>query len=212
METSTSTSGSVETPTRGRPRDRRLDTAIAAATRQLLAERGYSGLTLAEVAERSGTTTPTIYRRFSSKADLVVHVVFRIDGDETIADTGDLESDVRMMIRWSLEKLGSPEGRAAFIGLLGEPSAVDGGRLRPLSLLWRRQAEHLAAAAARGEIRGDVDPNLFVAMLVGPVLLASSVLGVTAPDEEWVERLTHSVLDGLRPRPRPRTPKRTERP
>ena len=171
------------------------------ATLELLEERGYNGLSLAAVAERAGTTTPTIYRRWRSKADLVVQVVFRTQGDDTIADTGDLATDVRTMVRWSLDKLGSPAGRAALAGLLGEPPASQGGRLEPLSMLWRRHAEHLAAAAARGEVRDDVDPNLFVAALTGPALFAAAVLGVASTDEEWVDRLTQTVLEGVRPRP-----------
>ncbi len=187
-------------PGRGRPRDGRLDAAIAEATLELLAERGYNGLSLAAVAERAGTSTPAIYRRWSSKADLVVQAVFRTDGDDTIADTGDLATDVRTMVRWSLDKLGSPQGRAALAGLLGEPAASEGGRLEPLSLLWRRHAEHLADAAARGEVRGDVDPHLFVALLVGPSLIAAAVMGASSDDEEWVDRLSAAVLDGIRPR------------
>ena len=185
---------------RGRPRDLRLDDAIVAATLDLLAERGYSGLSLAAVAERAGTTTPAIYRRWPSKADLVLHAVFRTEGDDVIADTGDLEADVRTMVRWSLEKLGSPQGRAALAGLLGEPPGSAGGRLDQLSGLWGRHRAHLSDATSRGQVRPDVDPNLFVALLAGPAMLAGAVLGATADDEEWVERLASGILDGIRPR------------
>ncbi len=142
--------------------------AIVAATLDLLAERGYSGLSLAAVAERAGTTTPAIYRRWPSKADLVLHAVFRTEGDDVIADTGDLEADVRTMVRWSLEKLGSPQGRAALAGLLGEPPGSAGGRLDQLAGLWGRHRAHLSDATSRGQVRPDVDPNLFVALLAGP--------------------------------------------
>ena len=81
----------------GRPREHRLDDAIVAATVDLLGERGYNGLSLAGVAERAGTTTPAIYRRWSSKADLVLSTVFRTQGDDVVADTGDLDADIRSM-------------------------------------------------------------------------------------------------------------------
>ena len=190
---------SAPTAPLGRPREARLDEAIAAATLDLLAERGYNRLTLAAVAERAGTTTPAIYRRWRSKADLVVQVVFRTEGDDVIADTGDLETDVRMMVRWSTEKFGNPAGRAAMVGLLGEPSASEGGRLEPLSPLWRRLGEHLASAVARGEVRGDVDPDLFLALLIGPVMFASAVLASSAAHDEWIDKLSRSVLDAIRP-------------
>src|SRR5271165_207202 len=103
-------------PRAGRPRDPRLQEAIIRATLDLITERGYTGLSFKAVAERAGTTTPAIYRRWSSKADLVLDVVFRTDVPDLVADTGDLEADVRMMIRKTLEVLGNPIGRAALGG------------------------------------------------------------------------------------------------
>ena len=54
----------------GRPRDGRIDAAVIAATRELLLETGYPGLTLSAVAVRAGTTTAAIYRRWSGKTQL----------------------------------------------------------------------------------------------------------------------------------------------
>src|SRR5262245_65381251 len=59
----------------GRPRDARLDAAIEAAAFELIAEAGYNGLSIKAVAERAGTTTPAVYRRWSSKAELVLSAV-----------------------------------------------------------------------------------------------------------------------------------------
>jgi AcrR family transcriptional regulator len=211
----TSTSAAPPTTGPGRPRDRRLDDAIVAATYDLLAERGYGGLTLAAVAERAGTTTPAIYRRWSSKADLVLAAVFRTEGDDVVADTGDLETDVRTMVRWSLEKFGNPAGRAALAGLLAEPAGARRGASDQLSVVWRRTGERLAAAVAHDEVRGDVDANLLMALLAGPALLATSVFGAGATDDAWVERISSVILDGVRP-PGPeaattRRERRTER-
>lgn len=78
-------------PALGRPRDARLDAALQAATLELLAERGYDALSIKAVAERAGTTTAAVYRRWSSKAELVLHAVFRIEGPDVVADTGDID-------------------------------------------------------------------------------------------------------------------------
>lgn len=56
----------------GRPRDADLDTAIIHATRQRLAEQGYSQISLSEIAAAAGTTRPSLYRRWPTKLDLVV--------------------------------------------------------------------------------------------------------------------------------------------
>ena len=123
----------------GRPRDSRLDAAIVDATVALLEERGYSGLSLAAVAERAETTTAAIYRRWASKSELVSQAVFRTDGDDVVADTGDLAADLETMVRWSVDKIYRPAALAAIAGLLSEPrpngaSAAD--RRRPRRLAW----------------------------------------------------------------------------
>src|SRR4029079_13260076 len=59
-----------------RPRDPRIDAAILRATADLLVEIGYSSLTMAAVAERAGTTKTALYRRWSSKAELVHEAAF----------------------------------------------------------------------------------------------------------------------------------------
>lgn len=45
--------------------------AMLEAARELLVERGYDGLTLAEVGKRVGFTTTNVYRYFDNKNDLV---------------------------------------------------------------------------------------------------------------------------------------------
>lgn len=183
---------------RGRPRDPRLDDAIVDATIDLLAERGYHDLSLAAVAERAGTTTPSIYRRWSSKADLVLHAVFRTDGDDVVADTGDLEEDVRTMVRWALDKLGNPSGRAALAGLLGEPASGAGEGHEQMAALWRRLAEMLDELRRRGDVGPHVDPGVFLVLLAGPATMAGSVLGAGADDDRWVEPLVRAVVHYLR--------------
>jgi len=182
----------------GRPRETRLDDAIVSATIELLGERGYSGLSLAAVAKRAGTTTPAIYRRWSSKADLVLSVVFRTQGDDVVADPGDLDADIRALVRWSLEKFGSPAGLAALGGLLGERPREDGQRPAELSAVWRRTGERLARAVERGEIRHDIDTDGLILQLAGPAMLAAAVHGPEAVGEEWVERISTVILDGVR--------------
>ncbi len=60
---------------RGRPRDEGKDAAIADATWQLLAERGFDGLTLEAVADLAGCSRSTLYRRHANKVELVEAVL-----------------------------------------------------------------------------------------------------------------------------------------
>jgi AcrR family transcriptional regulator len=189
-----------ERAARGRPRDERLDSSIAAATVALLTERGYSGLTISAVAERAGTTTAAIYRRWAGKADLVQDVVFRPGGDDVIADTGDLEADLLTMVRWAVEKYSGAAGLAALGGLLSEP--VDGPsspRQRAATEAWDRLVRRLTEAQDAGQLRDDADPEVMASMVLGPVLVTAMTRGPRRIDDRWMRTLVDSVLHGTAP-------------
>ncbi|WP_051341709.1 TetR/AcrR family transcriptional regulator [Pseudonocardia spinosispora] len=56
----------------GRPRDGALDEAIILATRDRLVRDGYSRMTLGDIAADAKVSRPTLYRRWSTKFELVV--------------------------------------------------------------------------------------------------------------------------------------------
>lgn len=60
---------SIETP--GNSRSRRTRQALLGATRAILEESGFEGLTMGSVAERAGVTRAAIYLHFASRAHLV---------------------------------------------------------------------------------------------------------------------------------------------
>jgi len=60
---------------RGRAQDRSRDDLIIDAALKLLAEKGYHGLTMTDVAARAGVSKATLYRRWTAKADVVADAV-----------------------------------------------------------------------------------------------------------------------------------------
>lgn len=193
-----STTASKE-PKAGRPRDARLDAAILQATVELLEEHGYFDVSLAAIADRAGTTTPAIYRRWSSKADLVVQAVFRTEGDDVVADTGDLAADITTMVWWTVEKLCRPAGRAALVGLLGESHEELRERRADVTRVMARTGERLERAKAAGAIRTDVDTAVLIAMMSGSVLQMAVTSGRRGVDDAWVTAVVSVLLDGVRP-------------
>ncbi len=187
----------AESPKLGRPRSTTLDVAIATATIELLEEHGYAGLSLAAVAERAGTTTASIYRRFSSKSDMVITAVFRTDGDDVVSDTGDLADDVRTMVRWALEKYANPTGRAVLAGLLSEPLDAT-TRAHAVGEVWHRMGDRLRRSIDSGDIDPTMDVGTLIVMLTGPAMAAATVHGPAAASDEWVERIASTLLDGIR--------------
>jgi AcrR family transcriptional regulator len=103
----------------GRPYDRSRDAQILAITLEELAERDYEQVTLDAVALRAGRAKTTLYRRWSTKEDLVLAAI-RAAGSAPEAgdlpDEGSLRSDLLAVIDspW----LGGPDRRLAiFAGL-----------------------------------------------------------------------------------------------
>lgn len=83
----------VGTPRR---RSEKSRTAIVTATRELLLERGFDGLTIEAVAARAGVGKQTIYRWWPSRPALVADVMLE-DADQLLASvshTGDLAADL----------------------------------------------------------------------------------------------------------------------
>ncbi|MCU0269390.1 MAG: TetR/AcrR family transcriptional regulator [Acidimicrobiales bacterium] len=195
----------------GRPRDRALDDALLGATLELLAERGYAATTLTAVAARAGTTTPSIYRRWPSKADLVLDAVFRLDRSEIVAATGDLERDISLMVRWALEKFGQPAGRAAFAGLVAESPTGPVPRLERMAGMWQQVSDRLTDAISSGELRPDLDVGQLLSVLVGPALMAVVLEGEAAVSDRNVELFTQLVLRGVAAAPPPTTTRTTEK-
>ncbi|MEU0239556.1 TetR/AcrR family transcriptional regulator [Nocardiopsis sp. NPDC006198] len=94
----------AEGPVRpGRKRDPSRDDAILDAALEVLADVGYSRLSMDLVAARAGAGKATLYRRWPSKAELVVDAVARMKRDqvdlEHLPDTGDLRGDLLGLFR-----------------------------------------------------------------------------------------------------------------
>lgn len=89
--------------TAGRKRDPARDGAILDSTLTVLADHGYDRMTIDMVAAHAGMARATVYRRWPTKADLVLSAVARLsrtDVDlEHLPDTGSLRGDMVAMIR-----------------------------------------------------------------------------------------------------------------
>jgi AcrR family transcriptional regulator len=86
--------GSAAPRTGGRPRDATLDEAIILATRDRLVRDGYSQMTIGDIAADANVSRPTLYRRWSTKFELVVDALdygFRQERDTYTLDLSRME-------------------------------------------------------------------------------------------------------------------------
>ncbi|MFC4015508.1 TetR/AcrR family transcriptional regulator [Nonomuraea purpurea] len=77
-------------------RTARVRAAVLEATQDELVEHGFHGLTMDQVAARAGVGKTTVYRRWGSRAGLVVDLMNELANQSMPhADTGGIEGDLR---------------------------------------------------------------------------------------------------------------------
>ncbi|MBV9352821.1 MAG: TetR/AcrR family transcriptional regulator [Mycobacterium sp.] len=187
-------------PGAGRPRDPRIDAAILSATAELLVKIGYSNLTLAAVAERAGTTKTALYRRWSSKAELVHEAAFPAAPTALVTPAGDMAADVRAMIAATRDVFTSPVVRAALPGLVADMAADSELNARVVSRfsgLFATVRTWLSEAVDRGEVHRDVDPDRLIELIGGATLLRLLLRPDEQLDEAWVDQTTAIVVHGV---------------
>ncbi|MEX1345325.1 MAG: TetR/AcrR family transcriptional regulator [Candidatus Limnocylindrales bacterium] len=189
------TSTVVATRPAGRPRDERIDAAILEATLALLADRGYAALSIAAVAETAGVGKPAIYRRYDSKAELVVAAIEVLADEPEPALPDDTRAALTELLAATAAVIASPGGLAIMGSLLAaggsEPELIEAFRERVVRPRHEVVDAVLARAAERGELRADADLEALDAMLFGAVL-ARATLGETL-DHSWVERIVDTA-------------------
>lgn len=181
----------------GRPRDESRDGAIRRATLQLLAEFGYDGVTMDRVATRAKAGKATIYRRWSSKLELVMDAITTFtERTVHVPDTGSLRSDLIAFLV-SFHDLTVGEQGRILAELVSEMPRNPELRAALHDGFWaRRRATSetiVQRGMERGEIRPEADPDLL--MELGTALILQRVLMSGDPvDGDYLERIVDDVV------------------
>jgi AcrR family transcriptional regulator len=184
----------------GRPRDPRIDAAILTATADLLVQIGYSNLTLAAVAERAGTTKTALYRRWSSKAELVHEAAFPVAPTALVGPGGDMAADLHAMIAAARDVFTTPVVRAALPGLVADMSADPELNARVMSRfegMFTAVRARLSEAVDRGEVHPDVNPDRLIELIGGATLMRLLLRPDELLDEAWVDQTTAILVHGV---------------
>lgn len=145
----------------GRKRDHTRDAKILEAAIDILAEAGFDGMTMDMVAARAKAGKATMYRRWSSKAELVRDALTWMNRNhlelDLLPDTGTLRNDLLALLKpQSIEegerKLRVLAGLGSFFSQ--NPESVNGGIFEPWAAVNR---ELMHRAVGRGEISADAD-------------------------------------------------------
>ena len=187
----------VPDTTSARPRvegDREQEILDAALT--VLAETGYDRLTMDAVATEAKASKATLYRRWSSKSQLVVDAVCSHKEHPPTPDTGSLRGDL-MAAHCGMGGLGDPRAtaiQAAVVTAIARDEEFAATYRR--EFLGPKQAASRAIferAVARGEIRDDLDLDLLAPALPGIVLHRVFLLG-DAATPDLVARVIDQII------------------
>lgn len=185
----------------GRPRDPRIDESILRSTAELLVAVGYSNLTMAAVAERAGTTKTALYRRWSSKAELVHEAVFpaTLASGVSIPGAGGA-AVVRALVEATRDVFSTPVMRAALPGLIADVAAdqelsarVNSRFAHPIGAVRNRLQE----AVARGQVQEYADTDRLIEIIGGTTMIRLLLRPDEHLDEAWVDQVTEIVVHGI---------------
>ena len=182
---------------RARPGGRAAEVvaAVHAATVALLHELGYEGVEIPAIAQRAAVHKTSIYRRWPSKAELVLDVALtRLRSEVPLPDTGSLDSDLTALLLAIAAALRTP-----FVGGLLRAQISCGnepGMAQARERFWSERlglsSEVLRRAMARGDLPAQTDGRLFMEMAVAPLFFRALVTGAPMTDADiqgLVERL-----------------------
>ncbi|MDT0317168.1 MULTISPECIES: TetR/AcrR family transcriptional regulator [unclassified Streptomyces] len=183
--------------------------AILTAALDLVGEVGYAKLSIEGIAAAAGVGKQTIYRWWPSKGALLFDAFLTLagEGDDgqsaALPDTGDLAADLKLVLRATVEELNDPRYdqpmRALHTEIVHDPALAADYAKRLDEPMRELKKERLRSARDAGQLAADVDLDVAVDLLFGPVL--NRWLQRTGPlTAEYADQVVDTALRGLRPR------------
>ncbi|MFH8792920.1 TetR/AcrR family transcriptional regulator [Streptomyces sp. NPDC017941] len=199
-------------------RSERSRRAIYDAALALVGEVGYGKMTIEAIAARAGVGKQTIYRWWPSKSAVLLDAFLDLaeqanaelseqaglDEPATgIPDTGDLEADLKYVLRATVDEMTDPkfDAPARALAAEGVVNAELGAEfleklLEPQLQLY---VQRLRASQERGEVAAHIDPRIALELWTGP--LAQRWMQRTGPlSHAYADTLVEYSLYGITPR------------
>ncbi len=177
----------------------RVRASVLGAAAELLSEVGYEKMSIEDVAVRAGVHKTTVYRRWPTKAELIVDAV-RMQSDENvpIPDTGTILGDLQALASAVVANIGSTNGSRqtrAIVAAAATSDELSGA----MHLFW---ADRFAAslpvverAIERGELPPGSDAKLIIETLIGPIWVRFLLTGEPIEDD-FAQRVAEFVTAG----------------
>lgn len=194
----------------GRPRSVQSHQAILEATLALFAEVGLQGLSIEAIAERAGVGKTTIYRRWSSKEDVIKDAFELFRAGNPIPDTGNIRNDLLYITKESQELF----NRNPLMGKLTTKLIAE---IKTKPEIYHAFYEKLVApriqefrqiverAQERGELRPDLDATFILYLIFSSMVYGNIFTALIDPYAQQVyepEAAVDALLCGIGTRQR----------
>src|SRR5271165_5173774 len=152
-----------------RPRSVHAHEKVLKAALTLIAERGIEGASMDAIARLSGVSKATVYKHWSSKEELCLEAICRLNGDLPVFASGNARTDAIDLLR-HLARLRKPEMGQIWPHIVGyAASNPEFGKAWQDQLMEPRRAalmRVLHEAVAQGALRPDLDLDLSMDLLI----------------------------------------------
>ncbi|WP_394834611.1 TetR/AcrR family transcriptional regulator [Pendulispora rubella] len=190
----------IESKPRGRQRSAEIEAAILTATTELLATKSLRDVTAEAIAQRAGVSKATLYKWWPNKNLIALDAfLLMMRQNVDIPNTGSAFQDFKLELQSILRFYTSQRGRL-FRDFIAEgqsdPEFLELFRVRFLAsrrndvrVIWERGVN-------RGEIRSEVDPDIGMDMIFGP-MIARMLYGRGPLDNASAEAVVTLVFGGI---------------
>lgn len=144
---------------------------ILAITVDLIAQHDISGMTVDKVAEKSGVSKATIYRRWPSREALIFDAITYMHHPGGDPDTGDLREDLAILLRELVAFLNRRDGGKVFASFMNASTRNPNLAKLQQSISKGARAGYekvIARGIKRGDLPGDVNVRLMIDILIAP--------------------------------------------
>lgn len=197
------------TEPRGRRRSPDIEPRVVAAAVRLYARDGWSGFTFDAAAREAGVGKPAIYRRWESRAHLLVSACDSLQTPRA-RDCGSFEADLRDYVQQFLVYYANPTQPLLFRQLELD-RRKDEELARFFDRLFFRPRQESARdivrrATARGEVRNPRDAHAAVELILGAISTHWTYTSVAQLEKlhasfpAYVDRILAIVLGGIKAR------------
>jgi len=186
---------------KGRPRNAATEKAILTASYDLLLETGFGAVTVEKIAERAKVSKATIYKWWPNKAAVVMDGFLSAAMSRLpVPDTGSAIEDIVIQVTNLARFLTSREGKV--INELIAEGQFDSKLAEEYRLRYfnprRLDSRHiLERGVQRGELKQDVDLEICIDLIYGPLFYRLLVTGEKL-DEAFIKILVTYAFEGIK--------------